>query len=184
MMHTLLIMAGLGDSSEGHWQNNWLKQFPNAQKVIQNNWNQPELEDWISNLNKAIEKIEGPIVLVAHSLAVVLVAHWSKKYDTSKIAGALLVAPADVDSQEHTPQEIWNFAPIPITKLLFPSILITSDDDPYIDTTRAQFLAEKWQSLYYNVGNKGHINAASNLGEWQEGQEILESLLKLIKETT
>jgi hypothetical protein len=27
------------------------------------------------------------------------------------------------------------------------------------------------------------INAASNL-EWQEGQEILESLLKLIKETT
>jgi predicted alpha/beta hydrolase family esterase len=32
MMHTLLIMAGLGDSSEGHWQNNWLKQFPNAQK--------------------------------------------------------------------------------------------------------------------------------------------------------
>jgi predicted alpha/beta hydrolase family esterase len=28
------------------------------------------------------------------------------------------------------------------------------------------------------------INAASNLGEWQEGQEILESLLKLIKETT
>jgi predicted alpha/beta hydrolase family esterase len=30
MMHTLLIMAGLGDSSEGHWQN--LKQFPNAQK--------------------------------------------------------------------------------------------------------------------------------------------------------
>jgi predicted alpha/beta hydrolase family esterase len=26
-MHTLLIMAGLGDSSEGHWQNNWLSNF-------------------------------------------------------------------------------------------------------------------------------------------------------------
>lgn len=182
MMHTLLIVPGLGDSSEGHWQNNWLKHFPNSQKVNQNSWNQPELEDWLSNLNSAIEQIDGPILLVAHSLAVVLVAHWSKKYDTTKIAGALLVAPADVDSQERTPQEIWNFSPIPLTKLQFPSVLITSADDPYIHIDRAQFLAEKWQSLYYNVGKKGHLNAASNLGEWQEGQEILTALHKLIKE--
>jgi predicted alpha/beta hydrolase family esterase len=43
-MHTLLIMAGLGDSSEGHWQT-MVKAISKRSKVIQNNWNQPELED-------------------------------------------------------------------------------------------------------------------------------------------
>jgi predicted alpha/beta hydrolase family esterase len=33
MMHTLLIMAGLGDSSEGHWQT--IKAISKRSKVIQ-----------------------------------------------------------------------------------------------------------------------------------------------------
>ena len=184
MTHTLLILPGLGDSSPGHWQNNWLDHFPNSKKVIQKNWNQPEVEDWIINLNMAIEPIKGPIILIAHSLSVVVVAHWSLQHYTSQIVGALLVAPADVDSKEHTPAETWNFAPIPLNKLPFPSILVTSANDPYIHTDKAQLLAEKWQSIFYNVGNKGHLNAISNLGLWEEGQEIVASLLKLIKETS
>lgn len=182
MTHTLLIVPGLGDSSAGHWQNTWLDYFPNTQKVTQNNWHQPELKDWLANLNSTIEQIKGPIILIAHSLAVVLVAHWSVKHYTTQVVGALLVAPADVDSRAHTPPETWCFAPIPLKKLPFPSILVTSANDPYIHINKAQLLAEKWQSLYYNVGDKGHLNVASNLGPWQHGQEILTSLLKIISE--
>lgn len=182
MTHTLLIIPGLGDSSDGHWQNNWLEHFPNSHKVAQTNWNEPQLEDWLNHLNSAIERVEGPIILVAHSLAVVLIAHWSQKYTNSQIKGALLVAPADVDSSDHTPPETRNFAPIPLHKLCFPSVLITSSDDPYIHIDRAQFLAEKWDSIYYNIGDKGHLNASSQLGSWQEGQEILKDLVKLIRE--
>jgi len=180
MKHTLLIVPGLGDSTTGHWQDNWLQHFPNTKKVVQNNWNQPQLQDWLKNLDATINSIETPVVIVAHSLAVSLVAHWSQQNDTSKIAGALLVAPADVESETHTPEEIWNFAPIPLNKLNYPSIVISSSNDPYISVERAEFLANQWQSHFYNVGPKGHLNFESQLGLWEEGQQILESLLQSI----
>ena len=182
MNHTLLLVPGLGDSSDGHWQNHWLEHFPNAKKVTQNDWHQPKLNEWLLELNNTIEQTEGPIILVAHSLAVILVAHWSQKYFIPNVIGALLVAPADVDSRTHTPPETWNFAPIPVTKLKFPSILITSNDDPYINAQRAEFLAEKWKSKYLNIGNKGHLNAASQLGLWKDGQEILDELIQTIQD--
>ena len=183
MQHTLLIVPGLGDSTAGHWQDNWLQHFPNAKKVVQNNWNQPQLKDWLHNLDTTIKAIETPIVIVAHSLAVSLVMHWSQQNDTTKIAGALLVAPADVESSEHTPEEIWNFAPIPLEPLKYPSIVITSSNDPYISVERAEFLAKNWGSLFYNVGPKGHHNLASQLGLWEEGQKFLEILLQQIQES-
>jgi predicted alpha/beta hydrolase family esterase len=182
MKHTLLIVPGLGDSTTGHWQDNWLQHFPNTKKVVQDNWNQPKLQDWLINLDATIKSIETPVVIVAHSLAVSLVAHWSQQNDTEKIIGALLVAPADVESAEHTPEEIWNFAPIPLSKLNYPSIVITSSNDPYISVERAEFLSQKWGSKFYNVGPKGHLNFASQLGLWEEGQEILERLLQSINE--
>jgi predicted alpha/beta hydrolase family esterase len=66
----------------------------------------------------------------------------------------LLVAPADVDSPAH-PDQIRNFSPIPLLKLDYPSILITSSNDPYISVERAAFLAEKMGSSFINIGKKG-----------------------------
>lgn len=52
-----------------------------------------------------------------HSLACSLISHWALSHDTSSIVGALLVSPADVDSPEHTPEEVRNFMPMPLEKL-------------------------------------------------------------------
>ncbi len=133
--------------------------------------------------DEAINAIDNKIIIVAHSLAAILVAHWSKNNDTSKIAGALLVAPADVDSCSHTPEEIWNFSQIPMQTLDYPSIVITSSNDPYISIERAQFLAEHWGSAFINIGAKGHLNSESQLQSWEEGKKILYSLIKIIEET-
>jgi predicted alpha/beta hydrolase family esterase len=181
MKHTILIVTGLGDSAETHWQNYWLQHFETAQKVIQKDWDNPLLEDWLESLNTAIESAEGEIIIVAHSLSCSLISHWSKENKTHKIAGALLVAPADVDSPEHTPEQIRNFSPIPLLKLDYPSIVITSSNDPYISVERAAFLAEKWGSSFINIGEKGHLNSESELEYWEEGQEILQSLVQIIE---
>lgn len=181
MKHTLLIVAGLGDSRETHWQNYWLQHFETTQKVIQKDWNYPILKDWLENLNTAIESTEGEIIIVAHSLACSLISHWAKENKNQKIVGALLVAPADVDSAAHTPEEIRNFSPIPLFKLDFPSIVITSSNDPYISVERAAFLADQWGSSFINIGEKGHLNSESKLDYWPEGQEILKSLLEMIE---
>jgi predicted alpha/beta hydrolase family esterase len=67
---------------------------------------QPYFRDWLESLNAAIESAEGEIIIVA-IVSCSLISHWSKRIK-HKIAGALLVAPADVDSQR-TPQQIRNF---------------------------------------------------------------------------
>lgn len=103
MIPHLLIIPGLGDSGEQHWQSFWLQKFPNSTKVIQDNWDEPQLDEWLARLDSTIQQLKEPTILVAHSLAVSLVMHWVSKNTNSNIIGALLVAPADVNSPEHTP---------------------------------------------------------------------------------
>ncbi len=131
-------------------------------------------------LKEAISKLDSPTILVAHSLAVSMVLHWAAANNNPNIIGALLVAPADVDSPDHTPEIIRNFSPIPTKKLPFPSIVVTSENDPYISLERAEYFAKKWGSDFINIGKKGHINSDSNLEYWEEGQLILEQLINKI----
>lgn len=177
MKPKILILTGLGDSGENHWQSYWLRKFENSTKLIQDNWNEPQLKNWQTNLNETILKLDTPTILVAHSVAVLLVVHWTSANNNPNIIGALLVAPADVDSPEHTPDIIRNFSPIPKLKLRFPSIVISSENDPYISIERAEYLAKKWGSDFINIGQKGHINSESNLEYWEEGQLILQQLI-------
>jgi len=172
----ILIIPGLGGSGDNHWQTYWSKNFNKVIRIEQENWDEPELPKWLEKLNEAIEQINEPVILVAHSLAVSLVLHWAVKHNNNNIKGALLVAPADVDSADYTPDVVRGFAPIPTTKLSFPSIVVTSINDPYIRLNRAKYFAEQWGSEFINIGEKGHINSDSNLGMWEEGQMILQRL--------
>ncbi|MGA9637302.1 RBBP9/YdeN family alpha/beta hydrolase [Flavobacterium sp.] len=177
MQTQLLIVPGLGGSGESHWQSLWCQKYPNSKSVIQDDWDNPIIENWLSRLEETIEQITSPTILVAHSLGVIASVHWASQHSNSHIIGALLVAPADVDSKAHAPEIIWNFAPIPLFKLNFPTILITSTNDPYISIEKASFLAEIWGSELVTIGEKGHINTDSNLGFWEEGQLYLNKLL-------
>ena len=173
-----MIIPGLGGSGDDHWQSFWFRSFDKVIRLEQENWDEPELGKWLEKLNEAVGKLDYPVILVAHSLAVSLVLHWATRYDQSNIKGALLVAPADVDSPEHTPDVVRGFAPMPTIKLAFPSVVVASVNDPYLDLNRAKYFAEKWGSEFINIGEKGHINSDSKLGFWEEGQLILQKLLK------
>lgn len=180
METNLLILPGLGNSGEKHWQTFWHQKFKNSIRLVQDNWDEPILEEWLKRLNEEIAKLNQPTVLVAHSLAVSLVMHWATSNTDKNIVGALLVAPADVDSPEHTPEIIRNFSPMPIIKLPFPSILVASENDPYASFERKKYFAEMWGSDFVNVGQQGHINSDSDLKYWEEGQEILAQLIAKI----
>jgi len=174
----ILIIPGLGDSGDAHWQTYWLNKFDNSIKLNQDNWDEPELDKWIERLNETILKLDCPIILVAHSLSVALVVHWSSRHTNSNVKGALLVAPADVDSSAHTPDVVRNFAPIPIKILPFHSIVVASENDPFVDFNRAKYFASQWDSDFISIGLKGHINSDSNLKFWDKGQLILQKLYK------
>ena len=176
----ILILPGLGNSGDKHWQTFWHEKFKNSTRIVQDEWDAPIREEWLERLNEEISRLNSPTILVAHSLAVSLVLHWAESNHNPNIAGALLVAPADVDSPEHTPESIRNFSPMPISKLPFPSIVVASENDPYATFERKKYFAEMWGSDFVNVGQKGHINSDSDLKYWEEGQLILQQLIKKV----
>jgi predicted alpha/beta hydrolase family esterase len=173
----VLIVPGLNGSGPGHWQTRWESLFPQTLRVAQRDWDRPDCAEWRTTLEGAIAASPGPIVLVAHSLGCALVAHLASRPSAQRIAAALLVAPADVDSPERTPPETRSFAPMPTLALPFPATVVASEDDPYVTLTRARAFAAAWGATFVDAGRNGHLNADSGLGDWPEGRRHLEALL-------
>jgi uncharacterized protein len=172
----LLIVPGLGSSGPEHWQTLWQQRYPGSLRVEQRDWDRPNREEWIAALDHAVGQVEGPVILVAHSLACSLVAHWAGRRSVGKIAAALLVAPADVDSEAQTPPEVRCFALMPLEALPFPAVVAASADDPYVGIERAREFASRWGARFVDVGKLGHINSDSGHGEWAEGERIFAEL--------
>jgi len=170
-----LNIPGLNNSGPGHWQTLWEEAFPQQfKRVQQKDWSAPVKNDWVEALHTTLESYDSPVVLVAHSLGCVAVAHWANENKSPAIAGALLVAPADA---EQTNRECFKtFCPVPKNKLPFPSIVVASTNDPYAKIENSARLAAYWGSKFICVGDKGHINAQSGLAQWKEGLSILSDL--------
>ncbi|HSU93561.1 MAG TPA: alpha/beta hydrolase, partial [Gemmatimonadaceae bacterium] len=62
-------------------------------------------------------------------------------------------------------------------RLPFPSIVVASTNDEYVTIERARFFANAWGSSFVNIGEAGHINSASDLGNWPRGRELLAELV-------
>ena len=118
----------------------------------------------------------GPdVVLVAHSLACLAVAHWAATKPDSPIKAALLVAIPN-SKDPNFPVEARGFSETPIEPFSFRSTVVVSDDDPYGSPEHAEQLAVACGSRVVHIGNRGHINANSGLGPWPEGYDLLNQL--------
>jgi predicted alpha/beta hydrolase family esterase len=175
-MTEILLVPGLWNSGPEHWQSWWEHERRDCRRVVQANWETPRRDDWVATLERAVGNAEGPIVVAAHSLGCALVAHWAgHSRNLGKVRGALLVAPSDVDAPSY-PAGTVGFAPMPLGKLPFPTIVVASSDDEYVSLARAAQFADAWGSRLVNVGAKGHINSASALRMWPEGFALVEEL--------
>ncbi|MDR3693482.1 alpha/beta hydrolase [Mucilaginibacter sp.] len=173
---TILTIPGLGGSGPQHWQSIWEKQY-NFTRVEQADWETPACADWIENINNAVNMYDpADVILVSHSLACAALAYWANKFNV-KIKGALLVAPADSEA-ESFPTVTTGFSPMPLLKLPFLSIVVSSTNDFYVTTERTKLFADSWGSNFINVGDAGHINVSSGHGEWDFGLELLKRLDK------
>jgi len=176
-MYSTVFVAGYGNSTGEHWQRLWFENTKNAYWLEQKNWNAPNRDVWIEEVNKTLLHIKTPILIIAHSIGCHTVVEWVKKYYKNQdIIGALLVAPPDT-SRVDFPKEIKGYENPPLEKLPFDSICVLSSDDPYSNLQIAEKLARSWGSEIVHLENKGHINLDSNLGYWEEGREILKKLI-------
>jgi len=177
---TVLIVPGLREHVPDHWQTLLAASLPRVRTV-------PPLADdklscaaRVEALDQALRAIDGPVVLVAHSAGVMMVAHWAKACRPSRpIKGALLATPADVEQpfpagypttdtlREH------GWLPIPRSPLPFPSLLAASRNDPLCAFARAQALALDWASALEDLGEVGHLNPTAGFGIWPQALELI-----------
>ncbi len=175
-MTNYLLLPGLGNSGPNHWQSHFELISDNFYRIQQVDWEAPVCADWIANVEAAVDRYDpATVVLVAHSLGCLTVAHWAAKYPR-KIKGALLVAPTDPATPQFQSIKSAGFAPVPKGKLPFRTIVVTSEDDPWVRPDRAASLAEQWGAELVNIGLAGHISAEDGYGHWSEGWELVKSL--------
>jgi uncharacterized protein len=174
-MTNYLIIPGLGNSGPDHWQTYFEKSGDNFYRVEQRDWEAPDCTDWIATIDKKVSEFKlSTIVLIGHSLGCSAIAHWANKYRRI-IKGALLVAPSDPEAPQYTfPAN--GFAPIPLRKIDFKTIVVASEDDVWVSLERARLFAQHWGSEFVNIGAAGHINVSSGYTDWNEGLQILQRL--------
>jgi predicted alpha/beta hydrolase family esterase len=173
----VLVLPGFGGSGPEHWQSIWEQQGAGYRRVEQRDWDKPDLVEWIDTLERYIDACSSPPVLVAHSLACALVAHFAAQ-KSSPIGAALLVSPADVDEISEFYTELESFAPMPLTPLPFPTTVVASNDDLYVLAKRAELFAQSWGSDVVMLDGAGHMNADSGVGGWKRGKMLLSALFQ------
>ena len=170
----VLVLPGIGNSGPLHWQSLWERSHPELVRLQQRDWNSPLCDEWVSAIEREVSTAGPDVVLVAHSLACLAVAHWSAT-SRSPIKGALLVAVPDAKGPNF-PTQARGFEQTPTHRFPFRSTVVVSDADPYGSPEHAASLAAAWGSRLVHIGSRGHINADSGLGAWPEGYALLSEL--------
>ena len=168
--YRVLVAPGLYSSGPEHWQRRWQRLYPAFARVEQDDWDHPELVAWSARLDQVRAEDGRPVLIVAHSFGC-LTAAYNIAANPHGVAGVLMVAPAD-------PAKFGVADALPQHALPCPTIMIGSDNDPWMTAQNAALWAARWGSEFINIGARGHINAESGLGDGLFGQEKLRILVE------
>jgi uncharacterized protein len=177
----IITVPGIGGSGEEHWQTYWEKKESAIVRFQPSDWDYPDLQDWIEALDRTIDLAPEPPVLVAHSLACLLVAHWAAQ-SRKQILGAFLVSVPDPDGPAF-PAEAASFKNVPTAPLPFPALIVASTSDPFGTLEYSQRRSHEWRTGLVVAGALGHINATSGLAEWPQGFGLLQAFCAGLRRT-
>jgi uncharacterized protein len=174
----VLLLPGWQNSGPDHWQSRWEALY-GYRRVDQHDWMTPRRGDWMARLEETILAADEPVVLVAHSLGCILTAAWaSHSRHTARVRAAFLVAPGDAE-RDSLRAVLPSWSPVSMQRLPFPSQLVGSRDDPYCSFERVLAMGQAWGSTFTDLGNAGHINAETGLGDWNAGHDMLRSFIEM-----
>ena len=167
-MAKTLIVPGLRNSGPTHWQSWFETQLPATRRVEQADWERTCLSDWAARVRDEMDAIGDAVWIVAHSFG--CLASVTAAFERAdRILGALLVAPAD-------PHRFGEPTALLEEALPFPSLVVSSSNDPWVKASAAEYWAGQWGSDYLNIGDAGHINVDSGHGPWPDGLLLFKRL--------
>ncbi|SAK66214.1 RBBP9/YdeN family alpha/beta hydrolase [Caballeronia ptereochthonis] len=177
----ILMVPGLRDHVEDHWQTHFAETHANVRTVPPLQRDKLDRAARVAALDAELAQIEGPVVLVAHSAGVMITAHWALR-QRRKIRGALLVTPPDFDAPlpEGYPTldelRLHGWLPTPRERLPFPCVVAASRNDPLARFERVADMARDWGARLHDLGEVGHMNPASGFGEWREAERLIAAI--------
>jgi uncharacterized protein len=184
MTPTVLIVPGLRDHVEAHWQTLLAAQLPQVRTVPPMGREDLNCAKRVQAIEAAMAATAGPVVIVAHSGGCVMVAHWAHtSAHAQRVVGALLATPPDFDQPmpEGYPTldalRAGGWLPVPRQPLPFRSLVATSDNDPLAAREQVLALAKDWGSETIDLGAVGHLNPASGYGEWPMAHALIKRLM-------
>ncbi len=172
-------IPGLHNSDQTHWQSYFETVRPQEFiRIEQEDWDKPDCRTWIKQIESQLKGYNyADIIMIGHSIGCMAIVHWFTNYG-HEIKGALFVAPTDAE-KEHFPEYISGFAPIPLSKLPFPSIVVGSSDDHVTHPERTKLFATSWGSELIILDQAGHIETVSGYGNWDDGLKLIDKLRAL-----
>jgi len=180
----VLIIPGLGGSGPDHWQSRWEAKIPAVRRVVQADWEKPELAAWRDRIVEEVARAARPVILVAHSLGVLAAVHaapfLATGRDRGKVKGGFLVAPPSAKVLAGLDALDPSFLTFPGELLPFPSLVIASRDDPFASFAESEALAHALGAELIDAGFSGHINTESGHGPWPEGLMRFAGFLKTL----
>jgi predicted alpha/beta hydrolase family esterase len=175
----IMTLADPDHGSPGDWLSRWSEEREGCVSASLGRTDPPNRNAWVTALSASIAQADRPVILVARGLACLAVAWWAAMerplYGTP-VAGALLVAPPNVDTANEDLKTI-GFGPAPKVLLPFPSVVIASRNDPRMTHASAKLLASFWGSHCVDGGEIGSADAGADLGAWDHGRHALDWLI-------
>lgn len=172
----LVVVPGITGSDSEHWQTRWEQSLgPAALRIRPSSWDAPVLADWIDAVGQAVAAAQDEVVLVTHSLGCLAGPAAVAELGLRSVLGAVLVAPPDPNGPNFP--QLPSFVGLTQCPLGVPGLVIASQNDPYCDASVAPLLAQAWQVPLLEAGALGHLNAASGLGEWVWGRQVVAAFL-------
>jgi serine hydrolase len=178
---TVLFVPGLRDHVADHWQTLLQARLPKSACVPPLEHDKLSCAARVAALDDALARIDGPVILVAHSAGVMITAHWARRH-RRPILGALLATPPDLDvpmpagypTRDALQQNGW--FPCPREPLPFPGLVCASRNDPLAAFERVAGMAADWGGRLVDLGEVGHLNPAAGYGEWPQAESLIDEL--------
>jgi predicted alpha/beta hydrolase family esterase len=178
---TVLIVPGLRDHVEAHWQTLLAERLPRVRSVPPMGREDLDCAARVAAIEHEAQRVQGPLVVVAHSGGVVMLVHWART-TRRPVLGALLATPPDFDAAMPAGYPTLDalraggWLPVPRERLPFPSIVAASRNDPLARYERVVELARDWGSRLVDLGEVGHLNPASGYGPWPQAESLIHQL--------
>lgn len=169
MTRTILI-PDLGGASADHWQAWWARVEPDALLLHGAVVGGPS----VATARVVDTVLANPgSVIVAHGSGCLLATKVLTEMAQLHVAGALLVAPSGRGQSDR----LGRLADGSQDALPVATTVVASRTDPWTGIAEAERIAEAWDGRFVDLGDAGHIDAASGFGPWHEGIALRDDLI-------